>query len=279
MTQDQAVGMYLGMVIGDYLGAPWEFCPPLKDINDVYPREGGVHNVSVGEWTDDTAMARCITDSYIRYNKLVPYHVLRNFGKWYKDGKFGTRDYCFDIGNRTRRALDFARQNSTIDIDEFAFHQKDNGNGSIMRLAPVVFARRDDLAMCIGDAVLQSLITHPAPKVLGIVSMLAEELWLGECSTPNLLSKRAYAPRNLGEVSATRESAWYSVLMTDNFEDAVKDAVSRGDDADTVGAVAGMIAGRLYGASAIPARLIDPIMHLDQINAEIDELWECTASS
>ena len=34
------------------------------------------------------------------------------------------------------------------------------------------------------------------------------------------------------------------MLGTDSFEDAIADAINRGGDADTVGAVTGMIAGR-----------------------------------
>ena len=50
--------------------------------------------------------------------------------------------------------------------------------------------------------------------------------------------------RNTGYVADTYASAWHSVLNTDSFEDAISDAVNRGGDADTVGAVTGMIAGR-----------------------------------
>ena len=50
--------------------------------------------------------------------------------------------------------------------------------------------------------------------------------------------------RNTGYVADTYASAWHSVLNTDSFEDAISDAINRGGDADTVGAVTGMIAGR-----------------------------------
>ena len=49
----------------------------------------------------------------------------------------------------------------------------------------------------------------------------------------------------------TYASAWHSVTTTRNFEDAVVDAINRGGDADTVGAVAGMLAGRIYGFTAL----------------------------
>ena len=47
-------------------------------------------------------------------------------------------------------------------------------------------------------------------------------------------------------------AALWSVARTDNFKDAVLTAVNLGDDTDTVGAVAGQIAGAMYGMSGIP---------------------------
>jgi ADP-ribosyl-[dinitrogen reductase] hydrolase len=49
----------------------------------------------------------------------------------------------------------------------------------------------------------------------------------------------------------------FSALFdTDNFEDCLVDTVNRGGDADTTGAIAGMIVGALYGLDAIPERWV-----------------------
>lgn len=50
--------------------------------------------------------------------------------------------------------------------------------------------------------------------------------------------------KNTGYVADTYASAWHSVLSTNSFEAAIADAINRGGDADTVGAVTGMIVGR-----------------------------------
>ena len=49
----------------------------------------------------------------------------------------------------------------------------------------------------------------------------------------------------------------WALQNSDNFEDALVLAVNRGHDADTVGAVTGQIAGRIYGYSQIPERWIE----------------------
>ncbi|HEX7454730.1 MAG TPA: ADP-ribosylglycohydrolase family protein, partial [Gallionella sp.] len=43
-----------------------------------------------------------------------------------------------------------------------------------------------------------------------------------------------------------------SFFDTDDFSSCLIDVVNRGGDADTTGAIAGMLAGALYGLEAIP---------------------------
>ena len=45
-----------------------------------------------------------------------------------------------------------------------------------------------------------------------------------------------------------------ALLETDGFESCLVDVVNRGGDADTTGAIAGMLAGALYGLKALPPR-------------------------
>ena len=80
-------------------------------------------------------------------------------------------------------------------------------------------------------------------KCITHTTALAHELWDG-CPLPQYDKLRDRPIRNTGYVADTYASAWHSVLNTDSFEDAISDAINRGGDADTVGAVTGMIAGR-----------------------------------
>jgi ADP-ribosylglycohydrolase len=80
-------------------------------------------------------------------------------------------------------------------------------------------------------------------KFITNTAALAHELWEGR-PLPQYDKLRDKPIRNTGYVADTYASAWHSVLSTDSFEDAIADAINRGGDADTVGAVTGMIAGR-----------------------------------
>ena len=66
MDIDKSIGMFMGLAIGDALGAPLEFkeaSPPKKFLKRF--TTGGAHNVRIGEWTDDTSMALAIAKSLI----------------------------------------------------------------------------------------------------------------------------------------------------------------------------------------------------------------------
>lgn len=61
--------------------------------------------------------------------------------------------------------------------------------------------------------------------------------------------------RSSGYVVDTLEAALWSLLHSHSYAETVLRAVNLGNDTDTVGAVAGGLAGILYGMEAIPAAL------------------------
>jgi len=61
--------------------------------------------------------------------------------------------------------------------------------------------------------------------------------------------------RSTGYVVDTLQASIWATLNSNSFEEAVLKAVNLGDDADTVGAVTGQIAGSIYGYSNIPSHL------------------------
>lgn len=65
------------------------------------------------------------------------------------------------------------------------------------------------------------------------------------------------AIKSTGYVVDTLEAAIWCFLNTDSYKDCVLKAVNLGDDTDTVGAVAGGLAGLYYGITEIPAEWIE----------------------
>lgn len=77
-----------------------------------------------------------------------------------------------------------------------------------------------------------------------------------------------------GYVVHTLEAALWSVADAASFEDAVLRAANLGDDADTVAAVAGQLAGALWGASGIPPHWLDRLAWRRDIEARAAALFE-----
>ena len=273
MTLDEALGMFVGGAIGDALGAPLEFCAAsAADEQLTEMVGGGVHNTAIAEWTDDTAMMMCIANAYAEHKSFNPAAIARNFQSWSQHGTFGTRDYVFDIGNTTRDALSRAKYDTKHPYAGSIVYTQ-NGNGSIMRLAPIIVANHGDMAQAIGQSVAVALMTHGTANTVRYTSRLALELCSGVV-VPSAKLMEAGKGKDDGSVMGCYASAWESVMATTCFEDAVVHAVNKGGDADTVGAVAGMIAGRLYGYSNIPARWLAVLVQHDNIVDVTKQLYK-----
>lgn len=257
--QDRALGAFVGLAVGDALGAPVEFkepgeFSPVKDYAYSY-----VWQIPPGYWTDDTSMAVCLAESIIHKNVVDPEDILQRFVRWYVHGENSPTGRCFDIGSTTR-------SNIQRYIDQGVYTPSPNiawqsGNGGIMRLSPVAVRYWQDPELAAELSIVQSQTTHGSDECVKCAADLGkllaraiqgQPIWqelvdqLGQISTNQI--------NNSGQASTTLMAAKWCVATTSNFEDAVCKAVNLGGDADTIGAVAGQIAGSLYGLSSIPER-------------------------
>jgi ADP-ribosylglycohydrolase len=71
--------------------------------------------------------------------------------------------------------------------------------------------------------------------------------------------------RSSGYVVDTLESALWCLITTNSYQDCILKAVNLGNDTDTVGAVAGGLAGIYYGYDAIPQEWLEQIARKDYI--------------
>lgn len=277
VVDDRYRGCLLGLAIGDALGAPVEFkikgaFLPVTDF-----RAGGEYNLRLGEWTDDTSMALCLGSSLVENGKFDPEDVMRLWLNWYRKGYLSVNGTCFDIGTTTAQALreyEFSRKATLYNRGVHAA-----GNGAIMRLAPLALAYAlawDDM---LKYSVQQALLTHggEAMGTSAVLSILLASLVCGaekrqalaliknrsnwvidgqDVMTPTLKKAINGDYKNViasGYSVETLNAALWAFDTTNNFADCVLAAVNLGDDADTVGAVAGALAGAFYGEKAIPA--------------------------
>jgi ADP-ribosyl-[dinitrogen reductase] hydrolase len=132
---DRRRGAFLGLAVGDALGAAVEFKAPGSFPPVTTYRNGGPHGLKAGEWTDDTSMALALADSIAAVGWDLNDQANR-YLEWWSKGKYSVNGRCFDIGIATRSALSefMDKKNAHTSGDR---SERSSGNGSIMRLAPV----------------------------------------------------------------------------------------------------------------------------------------------
>ena len=200
---------------------------------------------------------------------------------------------CFDIGITTRTAIESFIANGRVAGSETA---DSAGNGSLVRLAPLAIRFAGDIGLARARAIKQSRATHATVECLDacalFVSFLLDALSGADkdaatrqrvlALAPNLLfisagewrTKTREEIQSSGYVVHTLEAALWSVWQTDNFRDAVLTAANLGDDSDSVCAVAGQLAGALYGLSAIPPEWLSRLAWRDRIEALAEKLHD-----
>ena len=278
MTKDRAVASLVGLAIGDALGTTIEF-----SIRDTYTpvvdlTGGGPFNLSPGEWTDDTSMAVCLAESLIHDPKLDLDDLLSRFHRWRDQGENAVGGRCFDIGHTTTNGISAWYYHQTV-VNNTEDH--DSGNGGIMRLAPAAIVGCQDAVVAKDLAVRSSATTHASEQCIAGAEFLAEylvNLYAGQDVRPAATHAsiehiatvdytqvdREYI-KSTGYVIHTLEAAVWAVANTNTFKDAVLLAVNLGDDADTVGAVTGQIAGAKYGLSSIPEGWLNKLYERDRL--------------
>ena len=104
LSTDRQRGTFLGLAIGDALGAAVEFEPPGTFPAVTGYRGGGPHGLAPGEWTDDSSMTLALADSIVSVG-WNPNDQARRYLAWYEKGWYSVNGRCFDIGMRCRSAL------------------------------------------------------------------------------------------------------------------------------------------------------------------------------
>ncbi len=298
---DRFRGCLLGLAVGDALGTTAEFSPPgrFDPITDIVG--GGPFDLPPGQWTDDTSMALCLAESLIEKEAFDPLDQLDRYLRWRDEGHMSPAGRCVDIGNTIADALE--RFEETREPYPGSNDPMSAGNGSIMRLAPVVMFYAHSPRKAIDYAAASSRTTHRAKEAVDacrymasvIVGLLQgrskeEVLDAGYEAVPGLwdaeplarlvarIRRGTFKERNPPQIRATGyviaclEAALWAFWRSSSFLDGALLAENLGEDADTTGAVYGQFAGAAYGMSGIPADWLAKLAWRDQIERMADAL-------
>jgi ADP-ribosyl-[dinitrogen reductase] hydrolase len=274
--KERALGAYLGLAVGDALGAPIEFLTKREISHRGGHKEmtgGGWLKLKPGQVTDDTEMSLYLGRAWIEAGDWNAHLAANQLAEWLKH-------YPIDVGNTCRRGIRrFMLDGSLHGLESEA----DGGNGAAMRILPIALATYGDDAAFERAAIEQAHITHfhplsdAATLTLGrMVHLLLAGQGIDACLTlaRSLIAEHPqfryfpYPGRASGYIVDTMQTVMHHFFSSNNFEDCVVSTVNCGEDADTTGAIVGMLAGALYGVSAIPQRWLDKLD--TEVKAEIE---------
>ncbi|MBP5273839.1 MAG: ADP-ribosylglycohydrolase family protein [Abditibacteriota bacterium] len=297
-------GALLGMAVGDSLGIPTQFMDE-KDIPDEFGKKVTDYYdnflFEAGEYSDDTAMALCIAESFIENKRVVLDDIAKRFVRWEDtDGR--------DEGELTAYALRQFRDGcDASDAGRIAWEKMGRtsaGNGGLMRTAPVSLMFYNDPAGMDAASADICRITHYDPRC--VLSCRAhnillwallrgntrEEAWellcdsLGDNAgdeefadvitvgreTP--VSRFALDGHGKGYTYLSLKVAVSALMNYDDFETPIVEIINKGGDADTNACIAGSLLGALYGEEGIPERWRDGLLACSRIRRIATEIYD-----
>lgn len=289
--EDRCVGCLLGTACGDILGATVEGWRA-SEIREIY---GEIRNFEpsqrgFGSYTDDTQMTLALAASLVEHGRVDAGQVSAKYAEYYQPSR-GYGGGALVVMQALRRELDY-RATGRMQFAEGSF-----GNGGAMRIAPVGLAYRhasddllhravEDALVCthvhpeaVDGAFLQAkaiaiAATTPSPDGFDPVALLsvlrrASRTTILQARLDSLADSLAHDDSDvyvIGRVGngirasqAVPAALWALIRYGATSEECVVRAVNFGGDTDTIGAMAGALAGALHGTSWIPSRWYDNI--------------------
>ena len=257
----------------------------------------GTHSQPKGTWSDDSSLTFCLMDSLINGYNIQD--ISNKFVLWLYDSLWTSHGNVFDIGISTQLAINKINQGFSS-LDSGGKKESDNGNGSLMRISPLaLFLHGKD---CNKETLVKevSSITHAHPRsiiacyfyTIYLMNLLNNESKLDAYKkavkkTKSDLNNEYYTIEfkyfkrvfsgdimninkndisSTGYVVHTLEASLWCFLNFRSYEEVVLNAVNLGDDTDTIGAIAGSMAGAFWGEQSIPENWVNSLARKKDIS-------------
>jgi ADP-ribosyl-[dinitrogen reductase] hydrolase len=299
-----------GLAVGDALGVPVEFKDrdSLKRFPVTDMREFGTHHQPKGTWSDDSSLTFCLADSLCDGYDLD--NIATKFLQWKNEEIWTSNGKVFDIGIATHFAINRISKGESPVLCG-GFDEKDNGNGSLMRILPLVFYLKDepDINVIFQKIKEVSSITHAHFRSVFscfIYIIYAIKLLKGKDKfeaynqvkviTLEFIKNKVFSEIEIslfqrilkdninelqenqiyssGYVLHSLEASLWCVLNSNSYEETVLKAVNLGEDTDTTAAIAGGLAGIIYGYESIPKDWLKAIAQKKAIEDLCNKLSE-----
>lgn len=300
-------GMLLGLATCDALGVPVEFESRyiLKNSPVTKMLAFGTWHQPAGTWSDDTSLTIAAMESISRLKRIDYNDIAENFLSWYERGEFTANGDRFDVGNTTRASILRYSRRILPAIKCGATDGNTNGNGSLMRILPAIFylfgtrgkISADELKIIHNISALTH--AHPISKIsCGIYALIVAQILSGKNISDafiagmndaknfyehdfefkefvrldeNFAALPEHEIASGGYVVETLEAALWCLLNTNDFKSLALKAINLGGDTDTTGAVAGGVAGIIYGVEEIPVDWLKTLKRRDYLEKIADD--------
>lgn len=286
--RSRILGSLYGLLVGDALGLPYESLMPselpplhLLDMQPPAHLRRAHPGTPPGTWSDDGAQALALLEALLDAGRVDADAIGARLLAWQSDGRYTVDGSAFGCGVQSAAAIR-RMERGVPAVEAGGSDEYSNGNGSLMRVAPLALWHKGTDAELIEAAHMQSLPTHAHPRSLvacALLVLLIRQL-LDGVSEPNaaldgavsvltahyanrpeftdelaelLAATERHSPTGSGYVVDTLWSAMRAV-RTGDFEGAVCAAIGFGNDTDTTACVTGALAGAMHGVEAIPQR-------------------------
>ena len=307
MKSNRAIDALLGVAIGDAVGVPYEFSSrdEMQDNPATDMVGHGTYNQPIGTWSDDSSMTFCLAESLIGGYDLK--NISMKFIRWIDEAYWTAHNKVFDIGITTSIAISrlekIIEENNLDELKRQKYYgeERDNGNGSLMRIIPLLFYIKEMPINEQFEIVWEvSALTHRhirAAMSCMIYLKLAEKLLEGKNKSDaytemrgeivDLWSKiefaeeeRAHFERIIqndirdtniddlksgGYVIDVLESSIWFFLNENSYKETILSIINLGHDTDTSAAIAGGLAGLHYGRNGMPELWVTSIARLNDI--------------
>ena len=309
-----------GIAIGDALGVPYEFSSreqmETKPATDMIGY--GTYNQPPGTWSDDSSLTFCLAEALSK-NEYELWPIAFNFYMWKKNGYWSARGQVFDIGITTSQSIDQLEyimdkgHPDDLKLLKQQANEKDNGNGSLMRIMPLLFYIHNKpireqfeitwevsalthkhiraamaclIYLKIGEHILNGLSKEEAylttrseiQKFWNEINFPTEErLHFQKVVQLDIRDTKEADLKSGGYVIEVLESSIYYFLTRTNYKETVLSIINIGHDTDTSAAIAGGLAGLYYGIENIPTHWIEQIARKKDIEDLAERLADMIA--
>lgn len=307
VNRDLITNMTIGFSLADALGVPVEFkSREFLEKNPVSDMIGyGTYNQPPGTWSDVSSLSFCLMD--ILSSGYDINNIATKFVQWKNEEIWCPHGEVFDIGNQTRHSITTLQQilntgnKNELELLKYNSDESTNGNGSLMRVLPLVFYLKEkDIQEQFNIVWQVSSLTHPHIRSAiscFIYLKFAENILEGlnikdsyEKMKPQILdffndfeiskNEQEHFSRLLksdiskltaeeinsgGYVLDTLEASFWVLLNTKSYLSAVFKAINLGGDTDTTACVVGGVAGIFYGTKEVPTNWINKLAKKESI--------------